>query len=249
MKDLITQERIDALAPGARDLFVWDTDLPGFGLKLTPSGRRVYIYQYRSGGRPSPTKRITIGGEAEGWSAGRARDRAAELSQSLRAGKTPAPPAPDGPGEDWEIRLGFVVADISRLQAALLRKTMKSLGGTHAQWGMLGRLAAHQGITQMELADRLNLSKVAITGLVDRAVRAGWVERRLDENDRRVRRLYLTPRALAAVHLMREKVDAMTAASMDHIPNAEGQALLAALDSIRQRLLGLQRRQSRRKSE
>jgi MarR family transcriptional regulator, transcriptional regulator for hemolysin len=245
MKELLTQVQVDALAPGPRDLFLWDTQLAGFGLKLTPAGRRVYVFQYRSGGRGAPTRRVTIGSEAQGWTAERARRRAEELTLSLRQ----PDPAPAGlaeePVDDWQIRLGFIIADIARLQSALLRNTMKNLGGTLAQWSMLGRLVTHQGITQMELAERLKLSKVAVTGLVDRTVRAGWVERRLDKADRRVRRLYLTPHALAAVKLMREQVDIMTELTMGQVAQAEGRAALRTLDGIRQRLLEVQRGRSR----
>ena len=246
MKELLTQVRVDALAPGPRDIFLWDTRLAGFGLKLTPTGRRVYVFQYRSGGRGTPTTRVTIGSEAQGWTAETARRRAEELALILRKVD---PGTAEELGDDWQIRLGFIVADIARLQSALLRNTMKSLGGTLAQWNMLGRLATHQGITQMELAERLKLSKVAVTGLVDRAVCAGWVERRLDKADRRVRRLYLTPHAVAAVKLMREQVDIMTELTMGHVAQAEGRAALRTLDGIRQRLLEVQRGRARRRAE
>ncbi len=123
---------------------------------------------------------------------------------------------------------------------------MKNSGASHTQWGMLGRLALNQGVTQMELAGLLDLSKVAVTGLVNRVVRAGWVERRLDERDRRVRRLYLTRRAKAAVADMRHKVDIMTEQSMGHIPDRQGAEIVAALEGIKRQLLGLAHRGRRR---
>jgi hypothetical protein len=57
----ITKDTIDRLHPGDRDLFLWDTELHGFGLKVTPSGKKVYIVQYQLGGRGSPTRRVTLG--------------------------------------------------------------------------------------------------------------------------------------------------------------------------------------------
>jgi hypothetical protein len=41
----ITKSAVDAVEPGARDTFLWDTALPGFGLKVTPgaAGRRICI--------------------------------------------------------------------------------------------------------------------------------------------------------------------------------------------------------------
>jgi hypothetical protein len=68
----ITKRSVDALKPGSTDCFLWDTELKGFGLKVTPAGSKVYILQYRKGGRVRgdgatqtnrwhPTKRVTIG--------------------------------------------------------------------------------------------------------------------------------------------------------------------------------------------
>src|SRR5215475_8853349 len=57
----ITKRTVDALKPGNADRFLWDSELKGFGLKVTPAGSKIYILQYRKGGRGSPTKRVTIG--------------------------------------------------------------------------------------------------------------------------------------------------------------------------------------------
>ena len=43
----LTQRYIDSLGPEAKDYFVWDCDLPGFGLRVRISGRRSYEVQYR----------------------------------------------------------------------------------------------------------------------------------------------------------------------------------------------------------
>lgn len=257
MKGRITQASVNALKPQARDRFLWDTELAGFGLKVTPAGKRTYVYQYRIGGRSDPTRRITLGSGEDGLTATKARARAIELVKAVEAGRDPRhanspsqqPARRTGhapPGETWQIRLGFLAADIARLQNALLRRTMKSLGASHTQWGMLGRLALHQGVTQMELAQLLDLSKVAVTGLVNCVVRAGWVERRLDERDKRVRRLFLTRRAKAAVAEMRAKVDVMTEQSMAHIPDGQGEEIVAVLEGIKRQLLGLGHRGRRR---
>ncbi len=57
----ISKRSADALKPGERNKLLWDTALPGFGLKVTPAGGRTYLVQYRVGGRKGRTRRVTIG--------------------------------------------------------------------------------------------------------------------------------------------------------------------------------------------
>jgi len=57
----ITKSSVDAAKSGAKDNLLWDERLPGFGCKVTPKGVKVFVYQYRLGGRGSPVRRYTIG--------------------------------------------------------------------------------------------------------------------------------------------------------------------------------------------
>ncbi len=43
----ISKSSVDAVQPSDRDLLFWDDKLAGFGLKITPRGRKVYVYRYR----------------------------------------------------------------------------------------------------------------------------------------------------------------------------------------------------------
>jgi integrase len=54
----ITKRSVDAAAPGEREFFVWDDELKGFGLRVYPSGRKMYLAQFRAGGR---LRRVNIG--------------------------------------------------------------------------------------------------------------------------------------------------------------------------------------------
>ena len=55
----ITKSMIDRLEAGTSDVFIWDTELPGFGLRLKPSGVGSFLIQYRNADRRS--RRLTIG--------------------------------------------------------------------------------------------------------------------------------------------------------------------------------------------
>jgi integrase len=79
MRGKITKRTVDATNPGERDVFLWDTDLRGFGLKVSPAGSKVYLVQYRLGGREAPTQRYTIGKHGSPWTPDKAREEAVRL--------------------------------------------------------------------------------------------------------------------------------------------------------------------------
>ncbi len=72
--------------PGARDTILFDKTLPGFGLRIHPSGRKVWIVQARIEGR---SRRIVIARHAE-MELAEARRRAREILVRIRAGENPA---------------------------------------------------------------------------------------------------------------------------------------------------------------
>ena len=85
----ITKRAVDGVGPGQSDQFIWDTELKGFGLKVTPAGNKVYILQYRTGGRGTPTKRFTIGRHGA-YTPDQARTEAVRLVGAIAAGGDPA---------------------------------------------------------------------------------------------------------------------------------------------------------------
>src|SRR5262247_597197 len=57
----LTKSAIDALPTSKSDVVYWDTGCPGFGVKVTPKGRKVFIVLYRAGGAGSKLRKYTIG--------------------------------------------------------------------------------------------------------------------------------------------------------------------------------------------
>ena len=54
----ITKRSVDAATPADKEFFLWDDELKGFGLRIYPSGRKMYLAQFRAGGR---LRRVNIG--------------------------------------------------------------------------------------------------------------------------------------------------------------------------------------------
>ncbi|PHS21044.1 MAG: integrase [Robiginitomaculum sp.] len=54
----ITKRSVDILTPKLSEYFFWDDQIPGFGVRVSPMGKKSYIIQYRSGGR---TRRMNLG--------------------------------------------------------------------------------------------------------------------------------------------------------------------------------------------
>jgi integrase len=86
MRGKITKRKVDELRPGDRDVFLWDTELPGFGCKVTPKGGRIYVLQYGQAGRD---RRITIGRHGIDLTAEQARVEALRLRGLIATGETP----------------------------------------------------------------------------------------------------------------------------------------------------------------
>jgi integrase len=84
----ITKSFVDAAQPGEKDILFWDDRLSGFGCKVTPKGAKVFVYQYRMGGRGSPVRRYTIGRHGQ-ITAEQARREAEVLALKVAQGSDP----------------------------------------------------------------------------------------------------------------------------------------------------------------
>src|SRR4051794_11312567 len=84
MQAKLTKRVVDEAKPSVNDLLIWDTQLKGFGLKVTPSGKKIYLYQYRIGGRAGRTRRITIGPHGSPWTPDTARDDAERYAFAVK---------------------------------------------------------------------------------------------------------------------------------------------------------------------
>src|SRR5262249_23346064 len=86
----ITKRVIDGLEPQASEFAVWDSKLPGFGVRVRPTGAMSYVVVYRAGsGRGAPARRYTIASVRKATPEA-ARRRAKALLGAVAHGHDPA---------------------------------------------------------------------------------------------------------------------------------------------------------------
>jgi DNA-binding MarR family transcriptional regulator len=133
--------------------------------------------------------------------------------------------------------LGFLVADIARLLRRSMDRRLQSLGLTQAQWRAIVHLSRSEGMTQVALAESLEIQPITLTRLIDRMESAGWVERRTHPLDRRAVQLYLTAQSQPILEKTHARAgDTLNDATRGIAPRAQRQ-LLGTLEQIKQNLI------------
>jgi DNA-binding MarR family transcriptional regulator len=135
------------------------------------------------------------------------------------------------------LRFGFLIHDVSRMRRIVIDRTLKPLGLTRSQWWFMAFLSRRDGMTQTALAVDLDLTKVAIGGLVNRLEATGLVERRPDAVDARARRIFLTRAGLKLITNIRAEVDRVEREILRGVDVDELNAAAAALHKIKETLI------------
>jgi len=98
---------------------------------------------------------------------------------------------------DLKRQLVAQLVESSRLLRNYIDHRAKVRGTTRAQWIVLFRLREQEGLSQVDLADVLELQPISLVRLLDRLVEHGLLERRHDPKDRRAKRSNATASASA----------------------------------------------------
>jgi DNA-binding MarR family transcriptional regulator len=130
-------------------------------------------------------------------------------------------------------RFGFLTKDVARLYSWHFdRLARERLGLSLAQCRLLGAIALHEGDdppSQSELAEKLDLTPMGVTKLLDRMQAGKWIERKPHATDRRTNQIVLMPRARKALDQALALGDQLTAAALKGLNATERQAFLDAL--------------------
>jgi integrase len=82
----LTKRIVDAIEPQPTEFFLWDEGIPGFGLRVMPSGRKSFVVQFRAGRR---ARRMSLGPSTV-LTCDQARTRAITIIAAVKNGEDPA---------------------------------------------------------------------------------------------------------------------------------------------------------------
>ena len=135
--------------------------------------------------------------------------------------------------------IGAVIADVARLLRTAFDRRVRTLGITRAQWLVLTRLHRHPGVSQSELADIMEVERASAGRMIDRLEANGWVERRAQDGDRRVKRVYLTPEAERVHRRIWRVAEATVDDALADLSAREGAQLRALLGRVKKNLVAV----------
>jgi MarR family transcriptional regulator for hemolysin len=128
----------------------------------------------------------------------------------------------------------FTLGELQRLVRAYADKQAARHGITRAQWAVLAKVERTEGLKQTELAEQMEMQPITLTRLVDKLCNNGWIERRGDETDRRVNRLYLRKAARPLLGKLSGLRSEITTTALEGISPADAHRMLDQLDLIKE---------------
>ena len=128
----------------------------------------------------------------------------------------------------------FTLGELQRMVRAYVDKEAARYGITRAQWAVLAKVERTEGLKQSELAELMEMQPITLTRLIDKLCDNGWIERRSDDTDRRVNRLYLRKAARPLLGKLSGLRSEITATALDGINPSDAHRLLALLESIKE---------------
>jgi MarR family transcriptional regulator, transcriptional regulator for hemolysin len=137
---------------------------------------------------------------------------------------------------DLKRQLIAQLVESSRLLRNYIDGRAKTRGTTRAQWIVLFRLRQQEGLSQVDLAEVLELQPISLVRLLDRLVEHGLLERRPDPKDRRTNRLHLTKAGRRLVDDLDSLRDSIATDVLRDIPTDAIRISLETLVDVKERI-------------
>ena len=138
--------------------------------------------------------------------------------------------------ENFENNIGFLLHDVTRLMKRLFDKRMSTLDLTRSQWWVLNFLYFNEGINQSDFAVLLDIEKAPLSRLLYRMEKKGWIERRSDKNDKRIKNLFLSKKIKPLIVDMRDMANFTRQQALSGLSEKEQITLRENLKKIKQTL-------------
>ena len=132
--------------------------------------------------------------------------------------------------------LAFLIMEAARLQHTVFDRRVRKIGFTRTQWMALRRVGDQPGVNQSELAELLEVEKATAGRVIDKLENFGWLERRQDDADRRVKRVYLTELGRRIHSEITPIAEAMVEEELAGLSAKERETLTDLLLNVKQRL-------------
>jgi MarR family transcriptional regulator for hemolysin len=144
----------------------------------------------------------------------------------------------------------FTLGELQRLVRAYADRQAARYGITRAQWAVLAKVERFEGMKQTELAEQMEMQPITLTRLIDRLCDNGWIERRSDDSDRRVNRLYLRKAAKPLLAKLAGLKSELTATALEGINPSDANRLLGQLETIKENVrTAIQEQEDARKEQ
>lgn len=138
---------------------------------------------------------------------------------------------------DYENSIGFVVYSASKsFQKAFDIELRNKIGITITQSKVIFTLYLHSGLTQRELADKIGVESPTLVPIIDKMEDDGYVQRKLDPQDRRIKRVYTTSKTDLLWDSMMECATHLRKVSIKEVSEQEIKLALGVVKKITENL-------------
>ncbi len=140
---------------------------------------------------------------------------------------------------DYENSIGFVVYSASKMMQKAFDLELRDKTGINlAQSKVIFALYMQSGPTQRELADKIGVESPTLVPIIDKMEEDGYVKRKPDVSDRRIKRIYATPKTDSLWDSMMECAAQIRKVSTKDLSDQEIKSALGVVKKITENLTG-----------
>ncbi len=136
------------------------------------------------------------------------------------------------PPSNLDAHLGYWLRFVSNHVSHAFSRRLLAGGTTVAEWVMLREVFEHESVVPSVLADRLGMSRGAVSKLADRLREKGLIKRTPDARDRRSHRLALTTAGEELVPELAKLADENDEEFFGHLEEADRKTLERIMKEI-----------------